>query len=262
MGSSLFSLVLGATITAMADHSKYEFCTGRASRRGRKVDTMKSYGQFCPIAVACEVLTERWTPLVLRELLCGSRRFNDLRRGVPLMSPSLLSQRLKTLERAGIVERAGSGWCLTQAGEELRPIIETIGWWGQRWSRGLLDPSNLDASLLMWDIHRRVATENLPGRRVVVHVHLWGSRDKKDRFWLVLDGAETDLCLRDPGFEVDLYVSGHVRAMTRYWMGLAQMDDLVRAGELSLEGPRSLKQAFPSWFKRSLFAGADAIEAV
>lgn len=216
---------------------------------------MTSYGQFCPIAVACEVLTERWTPLVLRELLCGSRGFNDLRRGVPLMSPSLLSKRLKKLERTGIVERRGSGYFLTEAGEELRPIIESIGLWGQRWSRGEVDPANLDASLLMWDIGRRVATENIPPRRVVVHFHLEGSTDNKSRFWLVLDGEDADLCLTDPGFEVDLHVKGHVRAMVRYWMGLAEIDELVQAGELELEGPREMLRRFPSWFLRSALAG-------
>ena len=116
---------------------------------------MSTYGQFCPVAMASEVLTERWTPLVIRELLCGSTRFNDLRRGVPLMSPSLLSKRLKTLERVGVIERrVGSGaqaveYVLTPAGEELRPIIESMGVWGQRWARADVGARQMDASLLM-----------------------------------------------------------------------------------------------------------------
>src|SRR5512135_322503 len=170
---------------------------------------MRGYGQFCPIAVACEVLTERWTPLVLRELLCGSTRFNDLRRGLPLMSPSLLSKRLKTLERAGVVARRGQDYVLTDAGQELRQVIEQLGVWGQRWSRGILDPDKLDASLLMWDMSRRVATAKLPARRVVVLFCVRGSIDAKSRFWLVLDDGNADLCLTDPGFDVDLYIVGH-----------------------------------------------------
>lgn len=212
---------------------------------------MRSYGQFCPVAVACDVLTERWTPLVVRELLCGSHRFNDLRRGLPLMSPTLLSKRLRTLERAGIVERRGPDYFLTDAGEELRGIIESIGQWGHRWGRGSLDPDRLSASLLLWDIHRRVVPEHLPDRRVVVHFHLGGSIDKKSRFWLVLDGEDVDLCLSDPGFEVDLYVKCHVLTLVRFWLGHTELHDLVRAGELVLEGPRQLVRAFPSWFDRA-----------
>jgi DNA-binding HxlR family transcriptional regulator len=215
---------------------------------------MGSYGQFCSIAVACEVLAERWTPLVLRELLCGSRRFNELRRGVPLMSPSLLSKRLQTLERAGIVERQGSDYALTEAGEELRGVILSIGAWGKRWAHGSLDPDNLDPSLLMWDMHRRVDATKLPDRRVVVQFHLRGTVATKSRFWLVLEREDVDVCLADPGFEVDLRVVGHVRAMVQYWSGLAEFDELVHDGELALEGRRDLVRSFPSWFLRSPFA--------
>lgn len=214
---------------------------------------MSTYGQFCPVAMASEVLTERWTPLVLRELLCGSTRFNDLRRGVPLMSPSLLSKRLKTLERAGVVERSNGEYHLTRAGEELRPIIEGMGVWGQRWAQGGARAPH-DAGLLMWDIHRSVIAENLPDRRVVVHFHLRGSSDKKSRFWLVLHEGEADLCLSDPGFEVDLHVEAHVDSMVAYWAGDAAIGDLVRNGEVRLEGPGSLVRAFPTWFTRSSFA--------
>lgn len=219
---------------------------------------MKSYGQFCPIAIASEVLTERWTPLVVRELLCGSTRFNDLRRGVPLMSPSLLSKRLKSLERVGVVERRESGtgveYLLTPAGEELRPVVEAMGVWGQRWGRGDVRPDHLDASLLMWDVHRCVVVDALPSERVVVHFHIRGSHDGKSRFWLVLDGEDVDLCLIDPGHEVDVHVACHARDLVRYWMGDAEIGDLLREGALTIEGPRALVRAFPSWFSRSEFA--------
>lgn len=219
---------------------------------------MTTYGQFCPVSIASEVLTERWTPLVVRELLCGSTRFNEIRRGVPLMSPSLLSKRLKMLERVGVVERHEQGtsvsYHLTEAGEELRPVIEGLGEWGQRWGRGDVRQEHLDASLLMWDIHRNVRTECLPPERRVVHFHLRGSVDKKSRFWLVLERDTADLCLIDPGFEIDVHVEAHVEAMVQYWMGDADIWNLVEEGAVVVEGPRSLVRQFPSWFKRSGFA--------
>jgi DNA-binding HxlR family transcriptional regulator len=223
---------------------------------------MPTYGQFCPVAMASEVLTERWTPLVIRELLSGSTRFNDLRRGVPLMSPSLLSKRLKMLERVGVIERRkGHGqvveYHVTPAGEELRPIIEQMGTWGQRWARGDVKARHMDASLLMWDIHRNVHVEKLPAPRIVVHFHLRGSSDKKSRFWFVLERDNVDMCLADPGYDVDLFVDGHVRTMVDYWMGRIEFADAVRSGDLVVEGPRSLARARPTRFNRSVFAPGD-----
>lgn len=213
-----------------------------------------TYGQFCPVAMASEVLTERWTPLVVRELLCGSTRFNDLRRGVPLMSPALLSKRLKTLERVGVVEHTGGEYVLSRAGRELWPVIEAMGVWGQRWARGDVVAKVLDATLLMWDIHRSVDTGALPRRRVVVHVHLTGSRDGKSRYWLVLQAPSVDLCLTDPGFDVDLVVTGHVSTMVDSWMGRRDLLSAARAGDLTITGPRALVHALPTWFTRSVFA--------
>jgi len=175
------------------------------------------------------------------------------------MSPSLLSSRLKRLERVGIVERrpgpsGAAEYHLTLAGEELRPIIESLGEWGQRWGRGDLRPEQLDASLLMWDIHRRVELAALPPEKVVVHFHLHGSPDRKRHFWLVLGSGEVDVCYVDPGYEIDLEVEGNVEGMVRYWMGQASFDELVRSGALTLQGPSDLVRAFPGWFQRSLFA--------
>jgi DNA-binding HxlR family transcriptional regulator len=234
---------------------------------GRTVHGMSTYGQFCPVAMASEVLTERWTPLVIRELLCGSTRFNDLRRGVPLMSPSLLSKRLKTLERVGVIERrpapAGQAveYVLTEAGEELRPIIESMGIWGQRWARADVGARQMDASLLMWDIHRNIVVELLPPERIVVFFHLRGSIDKKSRFWLVLQHGAADVCLADPGYDVDITVEGDLRTMVDYWMGRIEFADAVRAGDLTVAGPRRLVRALPTWFGRSLFAPVALPEA-
>lgn len=218
---------------------------------------MGQYGQFCPIAVTSELMAERWTPLVVRELLAGSTRFNDLRRGLPLISPSLLTRRLRSLERAGVLEReedrSGVTYRLTDAGEELRPIIEALGAWGLRRGHGLLDPQNLDASLLMWDMRRNVALDEIPEGRVVVEFRLEGTRDGRGQYWLLLDGADrsADLCPTDPGFEVDVLVEGHIATMAAYWLGRDEIEGAVRRGDLVLYGPRSLIRAFPSWFRRS-----------
>lgn len=218
----------------------------------------RGYGQFCPVAKAAEIVTERWTPLVLRELLMGSRRFNDLRRGVPLMSPSLLSQRLKALERAGVITRRTDGahpaYQLTPAGHELRPIIEMLGVWGQRWVRtgvGTAD-TDLDASLLMWDMRRGIEAPTLPNR-VVVRFDFPDAGPGKKAWWLVIDGA-VDLCLTDPGYHVDLRVRTDVRTMTAVWMGDIAFGEAVRTGALTLEGPRTLQRQFPGWLKLSVFA--------
>lgn len=223
-----------------------------------------SYGQFCPVAMASEIVTERWTPLVLRCLLTGSTRFNEIRRGVPRMSPSLLSGRLKRLEAAGIVERVagpdqGSEYRLTPAGEELRGVIEGLGHWGQRWARADLRPEHLDAGLLMWDLRGRVAVDRLPPQRVVVHFHLSGSSDGRSRFWLVLERPTVELCLFDPGHEVDVLVEAEVETMVRYWMGHTPFHELVREGRLVVSGPRRLVRAVPGWFQRSLFADVSPV---
>ena len=221
---------------------------------------MSSYGQFCPVAKASEVLAERWTPLVLRELLCGSHRFNDLRRGVPLMSRSLLAKRLKELERAGVVERRkmpgrqAEEYFLTPAGEELRPLIEGLGNWGQRWILFDVDEKDLDPSLLMWDIRRSLRPESLPERRAVVQVEFVDTPGPRQRWWLLLGGGAADLCMTDPGFAVDLKAKVHLRDLTRYWLGMLTWQEL-RRGTLSMEGPRWIERALPDWLGQSGFAG-------
>ena len=221
---------------------------------------MRGYGQFCPIAKASEVLAERWTPLVVRELLCGSHRFNDLHRGLPLMSRSLLAKRMRELERAGVVERrAGEGgaaeYHLTTAGEELRPIVMGLGTWGQRWVRSGVSTEDLDPRLLMWDMQRSIETEALPRRRVVVRFEFADVRAGLPRVtWLILDQGEVDVCYRDPGFEVDLVVAGKLRALIGVWLGDVAMAAALRSGELRIEGPSALARAFPGWPKRSAFA--------
>jgi DNA-binding HxlR family transcriptional regulator len=231
---------------------------------------MKGYGQFCPVAKAAEIVAERWTPLVLRELLCGGRRFSDLHRGVPLMSPTLLAQRLEQLEDAGIVRSVprphgrGREYELTAAGEELRPLIDRLGEWGQRWARAQIGREDLDAGLLMWDIHRRVNVDALPSRRVVVRFDFRGApatMRSPTTWWLVLDRREIDLCLKDPGFPVDLVVSADLRTLTRVWMGDVPLAEPVRAGLIRLDGPTALVRAFPTWLQLSGFASVERVGA-
>jgi len=222
----------------------------------------KGYGQFCPVAKASEIVAERWTPLVLRELIVGSRRFNELRRGVPLMSTALLSQRLKELEEAGIIERhAGEGknaeYHLSQAGQELRPVIEALGVWGARWTRSRLTSRDYDPNLLMWDIRRNIDVGKLPeGRRTVVQFDLQGAEPAFRRWWLVVEGGEVDLCLKDPGHEVDLHLSADLFTLVEVWMGRQSVDGATRAGKLAFEGKRMLISSFRKSLKLSSFARA------
>jgi DNA-binding HxlR family transcriptional regulator len=228
---------------------------------------MSGYGQFCPVAKASEVLAERWTPLVVRELLCGSHRFNALQRGLPLMSRSLLAKRLRELELAGVIERRPSGdgrgseYHLTEAGEELRPIIMGLGAWGQRWARSEVSRADLDPRLLMWDMQRNIDTEALPPHRVVVRFRFTDVSPGRPRVtWLILDGDQVDVCYKDPGYDVDLVVAGRLRALVGVWLGDTTMSAVIRAGELQVEGTRRLAEAFPSWLRRSIFAGVERPE--
>jgi DNA-binding HxlR family transcriptional regulator len=221
---------------------------------------VKGYGQYCPVAKATEILNERWTLLVLRELLFGSRRFNDLRKGVPLMSPTLLSKRLKFLEEAGVIERCraepGKSWEYqpTTAGQELRPLVEMLGVWGQRWVRSRLTPDELDPGLLMWDIRRCTGAKLFPSRRTVVQFEFSDAAPSKRRWWLVVSDKDgVDLCLTDPGFEVDLYIFTDLRTMTALWMGDMPLRHAFDSGRIELEGPPELRRSLQSWLQRSPF---------
>lgn len=221
----------------------------------------QTYRQFCPVAKAAEIVAERWTPLVIRELLAGSEHFNDLRRGVPLMPPSTLSQRLKRLEDEGLVARHADGektrYELTQAGRELMPVIESLGTWGKRWIRREVDEDDLDASLLMWDVHRRLHIDRFPSRRTVLKFDLTDQPSNARFYWLVIDRGKVDICMKDPGFEVDLQIAVDLGTMTRVWLGDASINEATRSGAIVLDGPRDLAREFRSWLKLSVFADID-----
>jgi DNA-binding HxlR family transcriptional regulator len=219
---------------------------------------MRGYGQFCPIAKAAEVFAERWTPLIMRELLLGSHRFSEIEAGVPRIPRSLLVQRLRALERAGLIERRGdpggrrAEYHPTQAGLELYPVLEQLGAWGQRWYNPDVGPEDIDPSLLMWDMRRRINVELLPARRIVIQFDFEGAR--RQSFWLVLDRHDSSVCLQDPGFDVDLVVTADALALHRVWIGRLALADAIRDNLVQLHGPSALTRAFPRWLKLSVFA--------
>jgi DNA-binding HxlR family transcriptional regulator len=219
---------------------------------------VKTYGQFCPIAQALEILAERWTLLVVRELLMGSRRFSELQRGVPLMSRTLLSQRLRTLQDVGIVDRkegrSGPEYWLTESGEELRPILEGIGFWGKRFAHRGLPEEHLDPKLLMWDMQRRLNKEKLPKRRTVVLFRFSDARKAEQRFWLCISTDVVDVCFTNPGFDVDMTVDTDVRTLTEVWIGKRALRQCLRERSIVLDGSQALKRDFPEWLALSVFA--------
>jgi DNA-binding HxlR family transcriptional regulator len=210
------------------------------------------YNQFCPVAMAAEVLGTRRTLLLLRELLAGSTRFNDLRRGVPRMSPALLSKRLKDLETAGIVTRCKTSgspdffeYQLTDAGRDLQKVIEAVGIWGQRWIETEATLENLDPELLMWDIRRNIDPRPMPHRRTTIQIIFKDLAKSRQSWWLIVE----------PDREVDL------RTMTEIWMGYTTITRAKEQGKLFVSGNRQLETSMRSWFSLSRFAKTDKLVA-
>jgi DNA-binding HxlR family transcriptional regulator len=219
-----------------------------------------TYGQFCPIAMAADIVCSRWTVLVIRELLCGSTRFNDLRRGVPRMSPTLLSKRLKELEQAGVIraipttQPGVSEYRLTPAGEDLREVVMGLGTWGQRWVETELTLKNLDPVLLMWDMRRRINPQPLPPKRCTINFVYPDLPESKQNYWLVVDKGEVDVCWVDPGFDIDLYISSALRTMTAIWMGHRDLKTEIDAGRIEVTGDPAVASSIQKWLSLSPFA--------
>lgn len=220
--------------------------------------TQQSYSQFCPVAMAAEIVASRWTLVLLAEMQSGSTRFNEIRRGVPRMSPALLSKRLRELEAAGVVHRtdgAVAEYRLTEAGEELRPIIASLGHWAMRWVDHECTLGNLDVKLLMWNMRRKIDPHPLPARRVVVEFTYPELPRNQRHYWLIVSPSTgTDLCSIDPGFDVDLYVTADLKAITSAWMGMSKMADEVACGKIVLTGDPHLVRTLSEWMKLSSFA--------
>lgn len=214
---------------------------------------MFRYGQFCPISKALEVLGERWTLLVLRELMLGSTQFNQLQRGLRRVSPTTLSKRLAELQQAGLVVRKriarqdGHAYHLTAAGRELQPVLIGLGEWGMRWARGQMADAELDVGLLMADIERRIDRGALPAGRTVLHFR-FTDLDRYAQWWLKIDGDEGELCLDDPGDDVDVYFASTLRTMTEVWMGDVSLHEAQRSGSLRVVGAPAYTRTLAAWF--------------
>jgi DNA-binding HxlR family transcriptional regulator len=214
---------------------------------------MNGYNTYCPVAKAAEILAERWTLLVVRDLLLGSRHFNDFRRSIPLITPAMLVKRLRTLEEVGVITREVSDegghreYQLTEAGRELRPFVEAAGEWGQRWVRSQLLRHELHPSTLMWDIHRFIKTEHLPSRRTVIYFQFKDLRRMK-RWWLVVEQNVVDVCIDDPGHEVGLSIYTDLRTLTEIFMGDLSLGRAKASEKLDLTGDKVLIQTMSKWF--------------
>lgn len=218
------------------------------------------FGQFCPIALASEVLAQKWMLLVLRELNAGATRFNEIRRGIPRISATLLKQRLDQLEHAGIVERrqqaagAPEAYFLTEAGRDLKEVLGAIGHWGQRWAREIED-ADLDPGWLVWAMHRRLDTSAMPQGQTVIEVHFTDAPANHRLFWFVCRHPEVEVCVKRPGFDVDVGIKTKVRCLAEIWRGIRPLQPAIASGDMQVEAPAALARAFPSWLMLSAFAG-------
>jgi len=219
---------------------------------------MTGYGQFCPVSKATEVIGDKWTLLVLRELLLGTTRFNDFQRAISRMSPTLLAKRLRHLEECGIIIRKkisgqkGYEYRLTAAGKELGPLIEVLAVWGMRWARGQMTDDELDVEFLMWDVQRRLQTEHLPDGETVICL-VFDELKKYKTWWLLVDGDVVDLCTEDPGKDVDLYINSSVRTVVEVWEGDLDIRAALRDKSIRAHGPRHLIRTMPDWFGMCLY---------
>ncbi len=208
---------------------------------------MRTYAQYCPIVRAVEVLGERWTLLLVREMLNGASRFNDLARGLPGLSRGLLARRLRQMEAAGLVVRGEGGYVLTPAGEDLRPLVFGLAEWGARHAFGDPRPEELDPEVLMWWLHGRIDTSEL-ARRAVIQVEI---ADRRRVFWLVIEPGDASVCYTDPGFEVDAVLRSDLATMYRMWEGEIDLLDAVKAGSIEFSGPRWIVAGLPRWLQLS-----------
>lgn len=219
------------------------------------------YGQFCPVSRGAEIFAERWTPLIVRELMNGSHRFSELQLGLPRISRNLLTQRLVSLVSAGVVERRpaerrrGFSYHLTSAGEELRPVVEALGAWGYRWGGVDLPSAQLDPVLLMWFIRRRVRVQAFRRARTVVRFDF---RRPRRSFWLRIEPPTVELCFTDEGFDVELAIDADLAALTAVWLGRLHLTEAIAAGSVRLDGDEDARPLFGRWFGLSPFADGGA----
>lgn len=226
---------------------------------------MYRYGQYCPVAMAVEILGDRWTLLIVRDMLTGTCHFNDLVRGLPGISRALLSERLDRLQRVGLLEkkeeargRHTTRYELTPAGQELSGVIEALLLWGARWAFDDPRPEQLDPVLILWWMRNSVCLETLPDRRVVVQIHFTGAVDATH--WLVLQRDDVSVCITHPGFDVDVLVTGDISALYKVWLGRMAYAEARRTGQIEVDAIPAYIRGFPTWFTYS--PAAPAVRAV
>jgi DNA-binding HxlR family transcriptional regulator len=218
------------------------------------------YGQYCPVARAAEILADRWTVLIVRELLVDVRHFNELERGLPRMSRTLLTGRLRRLEEAGVLERRAAPrgkrteYRLTAAGRELKRLVDSLCDWGARWAFGPPRREELDPIVLLWWIRRRVCFDRLPRRRIVIQFDFQGGARRT--YWLLIEPTEASICLKHPGFDIDLTVVADLATLYQVWLGRVPLDDAVRRRRVRLEGAPADVRAFPTFFAGSGMAAS------
>jgi len=227
---------------------------------------MKNYGQFCPLAQATQLLCERWTLIVVREFIAGSTRFSELQKGVPTMSPTLLSTRIKQLLAAGVIKKEGEqgnfSYQLTQAGQELRPIVELLGAWGHRWAISDLSNGDLDAGLLMWDMRRSINASVFPDKKVVVQFGYPDAPQGAKKWWLISEQGEIDLCLNDPGYEVNLVINASLAIMTAVWTCQMKFNDAVKTKKIKVLGDAHLAKNLQNWICSSLLSKLGTLDEI
>jgi DNA-binding HxlR family transcriptional regulator len=214
------------------------------------------YGQYCPIALAAEVFAERWTPIIVRNLMMGCERFGEILDGAPGLPRSVLSQRLRRLERDGVVERRDGRYALTESGRELADVCMTLGIWGARWRE--VRPEHHDPYLVLWSVSRLVDPATLPRPRVVVRFDLT-DRSRPDRYWLVLGSAGSEVCVQEPGYPADGVVSTDAAWLVRWVTGAASVGQAQRAGAMAVAGPRWLVRELAAWGRLSAFADVQPV---
>ena len=202
----------------------------------------KTYGQYCPLARTMGMLGERWSLLIVRDLLAGTTRFNDLARGLPGLSRGLLAKRLRQLEGAGVVERLGTRYLLTEAGRGLEPVVEALSAWGAAWTFGAPEPDELDASVLVWWMHGRLDTADLPGHRHVFHIRF---TDDPQQFWIVVESGDPSVCLTDPGYDVDVTITSDLGTLLQVWLGRMPLREATQSGRVTFIGPAALTRRMP-----------------
>ena len=224
-----------------------------------KTSPAKGYGQYCPLALATELLCRRWTLLVVSRLMDGCSTFSEIQRGLPRISPSLLSTRLSELEHANLAQRhqmPGKNryrYELTEAGRDLTNIVDQLAIWGQHWARDN-EMDDLDLAFLAWSMHLRIDSHAMPPGRTVLQFEFSGTPTEFRRFWLVNKDREVDMCLKDPGFETDLLIRADLRRFVEAWRGFRDLSQEIRSRHIKLSGPKDLKTAFPEWLMLSSLA--------